>query len=177
MINDGGASRSQITSLAVTFNTEVNLTGSAFVLTNLDTQAVLSTVQTSLSIAGGRTVAVLTFGDGTSVASREGAGELANSLADGRYRLDVIASEVTSAAGAIAMASSESFGDQAADGFFRKYGDDDGNDVVNLFDFAAFRATFGLGALDPNFNSGLDEGGDGVVNLFDFAAFRSNFGQ
>lgn len=177
VINDGGPGRSQITSLAVTFDNEVNLTGSAFVLTNLDTQAALTTVQTSISVDSGRTVAVLTFGDGTSVAERDGVGELANSLEDGRYRLDVIASEVSTTSGGIAMASSVSLGDQAADGFFRLYGDDDGSGVVNLFDFAAFRASFGLGSLAPGFNAGLDEDGNGIVDLFDFAAFRANFGR
>jgi hypothetical protein len=175
VINDDGPSRSQITSVAVTFDSEVNLTGSALVLTNLDTQAVLNTVQTNIFVDSGRTVAVLTFANGASVASREGVGELGNSLADGRYRLDVIASEVIKTSGAIPMATSVSLGDEATDGFFRLYGDADGNGTVNLLDFAAFRAGFGLDPLDSAFN-GLDADGNGLINLLDFANFRANFG-
>ena len=48
--------------------------------------------------------------------------------------------QVQLAGGGAAMTNDYRFGDEAADTFFRKFGDITGDRSVNLFDFAAFRA-------------------------------------
>ena len=74
------------------------------------------------------------------------------------------------------MAGDFTFGDEAADAFFRKYGDEDGNNVVDLPDFAAFRRTFDKSHGEPGYLGTLDSNGDAIVGLPDFAEFRRNFG-
>ena len=63
-----------------------------------------------------------------------------------------------------------------SDRFFRKYGDQSGNGLVDLLDFADFRRTFGKSAGDPGYAGGFDSDGDNAIGLIDFAAFRRNFG-
>ena len=101
---------------------------------------------------------------------------------DGAYELSVNAAQVNSLGLALdgngdgTSGDNYVFGDEAVDKFFRKFGDNDGSNLVDLFDFAAFRDTFGLSPGQPGFNSAMDNDGGGSVDLFDFAAFRNNFG-
>ena len=74
------------------------------------------------------------------------------------------------------MADNYAFGDQAADAFFRKYGDQNGNDIVDLLDFADFRRSFGKSDGDAGYLEGFDSDGDAVIGLLDFAEFRRGFG-
>ncbi len=179
-INDAGASRSQVTSLTVTFDVEVDhaALATAFAITNLDTSVVVSSLSVGTPAdVGGKTVVELTFASGVSVFDRVGTGQLGNSLDEGKYRLDISAGQVQSAATGETMSAGYVFGADAADRFFRKYGDNDGSDLVDLFDFAAFRGAFAKSLGDPDYNAGLDSDGNQIVNLFDFAAFRNNFGK
>jgi len=52
-----------------------------------------------------------------------------------------------------------------------------GDQVVGLPDFNAFRSVFGLTAGDPGFDPAADFTGDGVIGLPDFNVFRRFFGQ
>ncbi len=184
-INDGSATRSQITSVLVTFSEEVEHAGlaNAFTLTNNDTAEVVTSVVVGIPVnADGKTSVELTFSSGTSVVDRPGPGLLANSLADGDYRLDVAAAQVVASSGGATMAADYVFGQTASgqpnnDDFFRLYGDETGDRAVNLFDFAAFRSTFNRSTGNAEFLPALDSDGNGTVNLFDFAAFRSAFGN
>ncbi|MCD0458207.1 choice-of-anchor I family protein [Roseiconus lacunae] len=183
VINDGGASRSQITSVTVTFNTEVDLTEiqNAFTLTNMDTSAEVTGLLVDATHSGGKTVVVLTFDAAdASVVSRLGTGVLGNSLIDANYRLDIAAANVV--AGSSAMATDYLFGGQTAsdasnDDFFRLYGDASGDGVVNFADldnhFApGFFATQGSASYDAT----LDGDGDGVINFEDLDNhFAPNF--
>jgi len=55
-------------------------------------------------------------------------------------------------------------------------GDINGDNRINLADFAQFRNAFGSGPSNSNWNALADLNGDGHVNLGDFAIFRNNFG-
>ncbi len=115
----------------------------------------------------GKTQVRLTF-DGTYA-------NTAGSLVDGNYELRIDGSKVVG--DGKMMDGGSGPGSTHVDEFFRLYGDNDGNRVVNLFDFAAFRSTFGLQAGNSGYVEGFDSDDNDVINLFDFAAFRSNFGR
>ncbi|WP_158222642.1 choice-of-anchor I family protein [Rhodopirellula sp. MGV] len=183
VINDGGTSRSQITSVTVTFNTEVDLAAveQAFSLTNIDLDAEVTGLTVTATNVGGKTIAVLTFDAGDAlVATRLGSGVLGNSLIDGNYRLDITAASVV--AGSSTMATDYLFGGQTAadgdnDNFFRLYGDADGDGAVNLNDLDGYFAPgFFASQGDATYNATLDGNGDGTINLEDLDGyFAPNF--
>jgi hypothetical protein len=123
----------------------------------------------------GKTVVDIHFAAGPSVTSF-------GSLIDGEYRLTVTATGVSyfgvNLDGDQNGSAGDDFvyGENPADRFFRKYGDENGNGVVDLLDFAGFRRTFGTSPGDSLYASGFDSDGDQTIGLGDFAAFRRNFG-
>jgi subtilase family serine protease len=166
VVNDGSAQRSEVTSVTVTFNTPVDFANSdpnaAFTLTRSDNTTVSFVAHAS--VVGGQTVVVLdTFG-GT--ASENG------SLADGRYTLTALAAQIS--ASGQPMATDYTFSD--AQGLFRMFGDVNGDQVVNGFDFGFFKNAFGTQTGDPTYLNYLDFNGDGVINGLDFGQFRNRFG-
>jgi ELWxxDGT repeat protein len=173
-ISGGTVQRSSISNLSLTFNSEVDITGDPFSIVNTTTAETVnhSAVVTELN---GKTVVDITFISGPSVNAN-------GLLADGTYELTVNSGQVHSLGVALdgngdgTSGGNYVFGDEAVDKFFRKFGDNDGSNLVDLFDFAAFRATFGLTQGSPGYNEALDNDGGGLVDLFDFAAFRGNFG-
>ena len=173
-IMDGAVQRSSIGHVTVTFDQEVEFTTDPFTIVNTQTAETVNHVA-SITSQNGQTVVDVTFITGPSVNAN-------GLLLDGTYELTINAAQVHSLGltldgdGDGSSGDNYVFGDQTADDFFRKYGDNDGNNLVNLFDFAAFRATFGVPSDQAGFNAALDNEGDGDVDLFDFAAFRSNFG-
>ena len=181
VINDVSDSRSQITSLTVTFDTLVDhaMLDEAFRIENLDTETVVDSLVVSPQDSAGQTVVTLSFASGASVDDRMGVGSLGHSLADGNYRLDVFASKITGVAGGFSMQNDYRFGGQLSnqmnnDDFFRLYGDANGDGNVNFDDFAShFLPAFGSSGVDDP----MDFNGDGAVNFADFAGgFLSNFG-
>ena len=175
-INEGGDQRSNITSLTVAFDQLVNVPASAFLLTSLNAGgAGIDVPLTSLIIEpadyGGKTFVSLTFASGEGVTDRS----IGNSLSDGQYQLVIDASQVTSRDGQT-MSENYSFGTTSVDRFFRKFGDVNGNGVVDLLDFAEFRRTFGTPADGSNQIERFDFDGDQTVGLLDFAEFRRRFG-
>ncbi|MEM9825810.1 MAG: VCBS domain-containing protein, partial [Planctomycetota bacterium] len=178
IINDGEATRSAIFNVTVVFNQMVDFDASdddIFRIINQDTGLQAGEIA-DVSEVDGKTVVRLTFDPGDSVTA--GA-----SLDDGDYHLEIDSAKIC--LGEIPLdgnldgqAGGEFvFGDESGDGFFRKYGDADGSGLVNLLDFADFRATFGQREGDPAFRRDLDANGDGTVDLLDFADFRTNFGR
>jgi hypothetical protein len=174
VISGGAAQRSTIQEVQLTFNFEVDISGDPFTIVNTTTSETVNHVA-AVTNQGGQTVVDFTFLSGPSVNAN-------GLLLDGVYELTVGASQVSSLGltldgdGDGTSGDNYVFGDEAVDMFFRKYGDNDGNNTVNLFDFAAFRATFGVAPGQPGYNAAMDNDGDGNINLFDFAAFRANFG-
>ena len=166
VLNDGVDTNSQITSVTVNFNTEVDLAevANAFTLTNIDTDTQVDSLIVNASNIDGRTQAVLTFGSGASVVDRVGTGLLGNSLADGNYRLDIAAANVLSGAGN--MDADFVFGGQLAaepnnDDFFRLLGDANGDGVRNGIDLNLIIPTL-FNA--PEYREDLDTNGDGAIN-------------
>ena len=174
-INGGDTTRSQITSVTVAFDTEIDHAQilSAFTLTNIDTNQAVGSLVVTPTVEGGKTVVVLTFGSGLSVIDRVGTGMLGNSLADGNYRLDILATKVKAVTGSAAMLADYVFGGQSAgqpdnDDFFRLYGDTSGDGFVDGLDFNEFLATF---ANPSNFNGDFDSNGDGFIDGSDLNDF------
>ncbi|MCS7466604.1 choice-of-anchor I family protein [Stieleria sp. ICT_E10.1] len=171
VINDGSASRSQITSVTVTFDTEVDHAAlqSAFTLTNVDTSTQVTGLDIAANNSGGKTIAVLSFAAGASVVTRNGSGLQGNSLADGNYRLDIAGTQVRATAGATAMAVDYAFGGHDASGtpnddFFRLLGDANGDGFRNGIDLNSIIPSL----FNPNeYRFDLDTNGDGSINGID----------
>ena len=53
----------------------------------------------------------------------------------------------------------------------------DGQNIVNLTDYSAFRSAFGKPVVPGTLTDHADFNGDGVVNLSDYSVFRSSFGK
>jgi subtilisin family serine protease len=170
-VNDGGAQRSRVTELTVTFTAQVTLPANpaaAFTLTWVGGKAVPFTA--TAATAGGVTVVTL-----TNFAVAE-----FGSLSDGRYALTVLASQVgvgglpLDGNGDGAGGDDYTFGD--AQGLYRYFGDVTGDRAVNGLDFDAFRTAFGTTAGDPAYLAALDFNADGAINGLDFDQFRARFG-
>ncbi len=169
VINGGNPTRSVITTVDIQFTTEVIAPTAALALVNASTSEVVSGLAVESHDIERKSLVRLTFAAGPSVVERVVG---ANTLAAGDYVLQVTGSLVTAKTGGTPMDWDLTWGESPADRFFRKYGDHDGNDLVNLFDFAAFRAAFGFSSGGPGYLDDLDGNGDGTINLFDFAVPR-----
>lgn len=171
-INQGEPTRSLVTSLDITFDTFVNVTPAAFVLTNRASQQPIALELTTNS-SGSGTIAQLTFQAGDSILERSN-GNL-HSLVDGNYQITIVASEVTSVASGDPMDEDYRFGDQAADGFFRLFGDSDGDRDVDGQDYVRFGSAFLQGPQTSEFNPWFDLAGDGDVDGLDYGEFGRRF--
>lgn len=168
-VNDSQSTRSEITSIAVQFDSIVEAVPSDFVLENTTTGQFVTGVAVARDDSSGSTLAKITFTGGASVVPSAHPGVLP-SLAEGVYELSYRPATLDGTSSPITI-----------DSFYRKYGDTNANDIVDLLDFAAFRQAFGKSydSQDPNngFDSGLDADRDGSIGLLDFAAFRGGFGN
>ncbi|MEP3480191.1 MAG: right-handed parallel beta-helix repeat-containing protein, partial [Fuerstiella sp.] len=156
-INDGESQRSMVHSIAVTFNrADVIADASAFEIINTATGETYTPIVTT-AVNAGQTTAVLTFG---------GAGATAASIADGTYRLMIKAELIESSA---------EMDNDHVDEFFQRFGDSNGDGIVNAVDYLAFRRTYRRSTGDALFNDIFDSDGDGDVDTSDFLAFRRNY--
>ncbi len=177
-VNDGtSAQRSRVTSLTVTFTTQVTFAGAvadAFQLSRLGGGAVGGFTATA-NVVGGVTVVTLTGFTGAETRS--------GSLADGFVRVTVLAGQVS--AGGLQLdgdGNGSPGGDfvqdgTLANGLFSLFGDADGSGVVNALDYATFRPTFGSSVGQAAYVDWLDFDNDGAINAFDYARFRDRFGS
>jgi len=164
-INGGVAQRSRVTSLKVTFDQAVTLPGNPADAFQLARQSPAGSVTLAASVSGN--AVTLTFSGGTVDA---------DSLADGRYTLTVLASQVNGGNfdGDGNGTAGDNFvltGDPLVNTLFRIFGDNDGDGDVDAQDFGAFRAAFGGG------NNTFDFDNDGDVDAQDFGQFRARFGS
>jgi hypothetical protein len=192
-VNDGAVQRSTVRSMTVTFSGPVTFVGgnanaaAAFALTRLTNGGGIVGLNAAVATDGqGRTVVTLTFqpGGATDPVSILNGG--APSLADGRYRLDILSASVSGSGGlaldgdnnGTAGGNFQSAPDTApgvGPGLYRLFGDATGNGVVDLADLGALRSTFNAGIGDPAYLGYLDSDNSGTVDLLDLSEFRSRF--
>ncbi|MFK8111730.1 MAG: ELWxxDGT repeat protein [Rubripirellula sp.] len=174
IIDDNTTQRSRIDSFSITFNTIVEITGDAFAFENKsDGEAVVDIPV--ISELNGKTVVDFTFAAGNSV-------NAAGILRNGEYELTVDASRINSLGMSLDGDGDGTTGDNyvfdETDGFYRKFGDYNGNNIVDFLDFIEFRRTFNLPIDDPNYNEAYDDNGDGNVGFSpDFIEFRRGYNQ
>src|SRR5207247_7571956 len=123
----------------------------------------------SISLLGGKTVAVLTF---------VGTEFVGGSLADGSYNLTVLADHVHDRWGRELDGDGDgSAGGNRVDGFFRLFGDTDGDRDVDWQDRDLFRSAFGKSIDEAGYLWYFDFDGDGDVDGRDNGEFNRRFGQ
>ena len=121
------------------------------------------------SVVGGKTVAVLTFA---------GPEFVGGSLADGSYTLTVRADRVHDRWGRELDGDGDgSAGGDRVDGFFRLFGDADGDGDVDRLDRDLFRSAFKTSAGEAGYLWYFDFDGDGDVDGRDNGQFNRRFGQ
>lgn len=162
VLNDGSAQRSMVNSLTVTFNGAAILDPGAIELRRQDGSLV--DAQVSISLVGGKSVAVLTF---------VGPEFVGGSLADGSYTLTVRADLVHDRWGRELDGDGDGVsGGDNLDGFFRLFGDTNGDGVVNHTDLDVMLSSFRKSGGDAGFLWFLDYDGDGNVGGLDMAQFN-----
>jgi autotransporter-associated beta strand protein len=173
-INDGSVQRSRITSLTVTFNAPVTFASTpaaAFTLVRNSDNASVAFTATAALVNGVSVVTLTNFGGGSATQFL--------SLADGRYTLTALASQISSGGHALdgdgdgLPGGNYTFGD--AQGLFRFYGDINGDRHVDIADFGLFSTTFGLHTGQNGFLSAFDFNSDGVIDIADFGQFAIRF--
>ena len=167
VLNDGSAQRSMVNRITVTFGGAVTLDPGAIELRRQDGSRV--DAQVSISLVGGKTVAVLTFA---------GPEFVGGSLADGNYALTILAARVHDRWGR----ELDGDGDGSAGGnnvgsFVRLFGDADGDGDVDGLDRRAFRSAFGTTAPDAGYLWYFDFDGDGDVDGLDNGQFNRRLGR
>ncbi len=166
-INGAESQRSKVTSLTVTFDQVITFSGSvasAFNLRHSVNDAVVNLAAT-VNNTSTSTAVTLSFISGSVDGS---------SLADGRYTLTALASQVNN--GNFDGNGDGTPGDNytligtPVNGLFRLFGDADGDGTVAANDFIQFRLALG------GTNSTFDFDNDGSVSASDFIQFRLRFG-
>jgi hypothetical protein len=166
-LNDGSAQRSMVNSITVTFGGAVVLDPGAIDLRRQN--GTLVDFRLDVSLVGGRTVAVLTFA---------GAEFVGGSLADGSYTLTVRADRVHDRWGRELDGDGDGVsGGDRVDGFFRLFGDSDGDGDVDRLDRDRFRSALRTSAADAGYLWYFDFDGDGDVDGRDNGQFHRRFGQ
>src|SRR5207249_3489476 len=146
VLNDGSAQRSMVNTLTVTFSGTAILDPGAIELRRQDGSLV--DAQVSISLLNGKTVAMLTFA---------GTEFVGGSLADGSYTLTVRADRVHDRWGReLDGDGNGSAGGNRVDGFFRRFGDSDGDGDVDQSDRDLFRSAFKKGAGEAGYVWYLD---------------------
>lgn len=166
-VNDGSAQRSMVNSLTITFDRAVTFDPGAFGLHRNDGSEVGLNV--AASVMGGRTVVVLTF---------SGSDIIGGSLADGHYTLIIRGDHIRDEVGRELDGDRDgNGGGDRVDGFFRLFGDSDGDSDVDWLDRDLFRSAFGKSIGDTGYLWFLDYDGDGDVDGEDNGEFNRRFGQ
>jgi VCBS repeat-containing protein len=192
-VNDGSAQRSEVRSITVGFKGTATFAGSpaaAFQLVGSGGGAAGVNVPLTATVvnADGNTNVILTFsagaGNGTDPVSAMNGG--VPSLADGRYQLTVLSSQVTingqaldgdnnGTPGGDFVSPAETSYSATALRLYRQFGDADGTGVNDLSDLTAFRNTYNAATGNPSFVSYLDADNSGVVDLNDLTEFRNRY--
>jgi hypothetical protein len=159
-----------VTSLTVTFDAAVVLPADptmAFTLTRTGGGAVGGFTAT-VGLAGGRTV--VTLGDFT------GANTQFGSLADGRYTLTVLSSQIGDPFGQALDGDGD--GTPGGDGttaFHRLFGDATGDARVDVADLGLFAGTYLKASPDSGYLAYFDFNNDGRVDVADLGQFAGRY--
>lgn len=160
-VNAGVAQRSMVTSVNVTFNEAVTLSGGAVQVLLSTGAAIPNTAVSITNPSNDQRSYVLTF---------SGSAVVGGSLADGIYDVVVSSSATRDLAGNALTAN-------YTQRFHRLFGDANGDKRVNLVDYRSFRTTLGRSVGAPLFNAAFDFDANGLVNVIDLAKFRRRFGM
>jgi hypothetical protein len=189
VVNDGSAQRSEVRSIAVTFSGPVTFANGsaagAFQLSHVqDGNNVALTANVTTDVQN-RTVVTLSFSgaETDSVSALNGG---AASLADGRYTLTILGSNVTGAGGvALDGAGNGTVGSNYVSPtdtyqgpglhLYRLYGDANGDGTVDTFDLGQFRTAYNSGAGQANYLAFLDADNSGGIDTQDLGQFRSRY--
>jgi hypothetical protein len=165
--------RSMLTSLVLNFSAPITVTSSDFSVENIglvtaQTPVPLATSQIIVSGSGTNQI-TLRWGSGSGVNTRTGGvsgtdTSRGNSLADGNWRVTIRQTLVT---------GNNVYGNTSSEGFFRLYGDSNGDGRVDALDTNAMRA-----ALGNALNAAFDFDGNGTTSTgVDTINFGSNNGK
>lgn len=169
VLNDGSAQRSRITSITVRFDQVVTFAGppqNAFSLVGTNGAVTLGADTFTLSTPTQTVVLVTFFGVNTT----------AGSVNDGNYTFTVLANQISGPGGQLDGNGNGVGGDSFGFGFFRLYGDVNGDRSVTAADFSIFRTAFGANGLDTNYLWYVDTDGSSSVTAVDFNEFRLRYG-
>jgi Dockerin type I domain len=168
-VNDGSAQRSRVTSLTVTFSDPVTFSitpGTAFTLVRNTDGAVISFHATAMLVNGVTVITLDNFG---------GSATQFGSLADGRYTLTALASQISffdePLDGNRDGTGGDNFTLNDTAGLFRFFGDINGDRHVDIADFGLFSSTFNLSTGQTGFLAAFDFNGDGHIDIADFGQF------
>jgi subtilisin family serine protease len=161
VVNNGAAQRSAVTTLTVTFDRVVTLpspNANAFTVTG---PAGNVSITANSATIGGVTVATITF---------------LSPLNDGDYTLRVLGSQI-SAGGVNLDGDGDAVpGGDAVLGFYRLFGDANGDRQVDVADLTQFAASFGLISGQAGYAPYFDANGDNSVDVVDLNQFGMRFG-
>jgi hypothetical protein len=189
VVNGGGAQRSEVRSLTVTFSGPMAFAGgnvaAAFQLNHVPTgnNVTLSAAVATDSL--GRTVVTLGFSGGeTDPVSALNGG--VPSLADGRYQLTVLSGAISGGnglgldgdadgtAGGNYLSPADTYQGTGLH-LYRLFGDVNGDGVVDAIDLGQFRSAFNANSGSHFYLSFLDADNSGAVDAQDLGQFRSRF--
>jgi hypothetical protein len=162
------AQRSMINNLVVAFSEPVTIGKDAFELRRFGSRQAIG-LKVALSQDGGRTIARLTF---------NGHGACGGSLANGEYRLTIRGAKIRSASGKLLDGDGDGVaGGNYASGFFRLFGDSDGDGDVDTLDRTTFQAAYSKRKRDPGYVWYLDANANGRVWAEDLALFLLGYSR
>ena len=167
--------RSTLETVTLTFDESVVVDPAAIQLRNRDTNIDVTSFVVNQSIQDGATFVELTFDAGPSVQTRDPSAGRLNSLEDGNYELTILAAGLVSNETGATLDADLQHGTLATDQFFRFFGDQDGDRVVDITDLGFFAQTFRQTDGDPAYNEIYDNDGNGIVDIQDLSSFATRF--
>jgi Dockerin type I domain len=164
LINDGSPQRSTVTNLTLVFNTNVVLSPASFLIRKL-TNGYVNPTNLAFRYDAANNKATWTF-----------PGFPGGSLPDGNYTATLLANGATNASGNRLDGNADGRpGDSYTFGFFRYFGDYDGDRDVDSADSFWFHESYLKTFPDPLYDASSDVNGDGSVNATDLAAFNAHY--
>ncbi|MDB4623711.1 Ig-like domain-containing protein, partial [bacterium] len=173
VFDSGSGQMSSIREISVSFPELVTIDSDAFSFTHRGSGNNVG-YNMSQSDASGKTVVTFSFA---------GAGVTHGSLDDGNYQMSIDGGKVQSnASGAFLDGDSDgtgggtlTFGDQESDGFFRLFGDSDGDRDVDNVDLVRFLNTYRESSESSDYNESMDFDLDGDVDNVDLANYLQRY--